>query len=45
MSNDLHIVGFRVGKETFGVPITACTKLCACRRSPLFPTPLTLWKA
>jgi purine-binding chemotaxis protein CheW len=22
MSNDLHIVGFRVGQETFGVPIT-----------------------
>jgi len=22
MSNDLHIVGFRVGTETFGVPIT-----------------------
>jgi purine-binding chemotaxis protein CheW len=22
MSNDLHIVGFRVGAETFGVPIT-----------------------
>jgi purine-binding chemotaxis protein CheW len=22
MSNDLHIVGFRVGSETFGVPIT-----------------------
>jgi purine-binding chemotaxis protein CheW len=22
MSNDLHIVGFRVGHETFGVPIT-----------------------
>jgi purine-binding chemotaxis protein CheW len=22
MSNDLHIVGFRVGPETFGVPIT-----------------------
>ncbi|MBV8049980.1 MAG: purine-binding chemotaxis protein CheW [Acidobacteriaceae bacterium] len=23
MNNDLHIVGFRVGRETYGVPITA----------------------
>ena len=38
MSRELHIVGFQVGRETYGVPITSlCTKSFACQK--LLPSP------
>jgi len=42
MTDELHIVGFQVGRETYGVPITSRTKSCEslksrlCGRSCLF---------